>query len=92
MLRDSFSSIGSRTAWAVSSNGKDSGAGCGWVFAACRGGGRAQFPSLPVDDPLTSDKKGVCLPYTRVANILDFEQIYYFCLYLFYQPKKGGGG
>jgi len=30
-----------------------------------RGGGRAQVPSLPVDDTLTSDKKGVCLPYTQ---------------------------
>ena len=25
----------------------------------------AQLPSLPVHDPLTSDKKGVCLPYTQ---------------------------
>lgn len=29
-----------------------------------RGGGRAQGPSLPVDDPLTSDEKGVNSAYT----------------------------
>ena len=29
-----------------------------------RGGDRAQVPSLPVDDPLTSDEKGVYFPYT----------------------------
>jgi hypothetical protein len=33
-----------------------------WGF---RGGGRAQIPSLPMDDPLTSDKRGVCLPYAQ---------------------------
>ena len=30
-----------------------------------RGGGRAQVPSLPVDGPLTSDEKGICVFYTR---------------------------
>ena len=32
--------------------------------AGFRGGGRAQLPSLPVDDPLTSDQKGVYSAYT----------------------------
>jgi hypothetical protein len=32
-----------------------------------RGGGRAPVPSLPVDDPLTSDKKGIYFSYTRMA-------------------------
>ena len=30
--------------------------------------GRAQLPSLPVDDPLTSDQKGVYSAYTRMTG------------------------
>lgn len=33
--------------------------------AGFSGGGRAQGPSLPMDDPLTSDEKGVCFSYTQ---------------------------
>jgi hypothetical protein len=36
--------------------------------AGFRGGGRAQVPSLPVDDPLTSDEEGVYFAYTRCIN------------------------
>ena len=35
-----------------------------------RGRGRAQVPSLLVDDPLKGGKKGVCLPYTGTSRIL----------------------
>jgi len=34
-----------------------------------RGGGRAQVPSLPVDDPLTSDQKRVYSAYTQVVDV-----------------------
>jgi len=46
--------------------------------AGFRGGGRAQLPSLPVDDPLTSDQKGVYSAYTQRSNTPGSEAVFYF--------------
>ena len=47
----------------------DSECGIGQNFG---GGGRAQVPSLPVDDPLTSDQNGVYSAYTPSPLTLSF--------------------
>lgn len=39
-------------------------------WAGFRGGARAQVPSLPSDDPLTSNEKGVCTAYTLAEHSL----------------------
>ena len=38
-----------------------------WTGIKFRGGDTAQVPSLPVDDPLTSDEKNVYFAYTPQA-------------------------
>ncbi len=53
------------------------------IRARFRGGGRAQVSSLSVDDPLTSDEKGVYFSYTQTPiNSLLCSSVTAFCVAL----------